>query len=145
MDAAFRSALVRIGFSVPTAAYINSDAGQGILFPDLVDLADEDVSTLCSAIRQPGGLINDPNPPAGAAAQMLAPQIRNPGIPVSALAERRLKVLIYLARLYTRRINRTLSLPWLPLRKSGTHKSSWKETQPIAIPLKSARSRIPKQ
>jgi hypothetical protein len=34
--------------------------GQGtILFPDLVDLAEEDISTLCSAIRHPGGLIND--------------------------------------------------------------------------------------
>jgi hypothetical protein len=29
-----------------------------------------------------------------------APQIRNPGIPVSALAERRLKIMVYLARLY---------------------------------------------
>ena len=104
MDAAFRSALVRLGFTVPAAAYINAAAGQGILFPDLVDLADEDISTLCSAIRRPKGLINNPNPPARVAAQ-----IRNPGIPVSALAERRLKVLIYLVRLYTRRINRTLT------------------------------------
>jgi hypothetical protein len=39
-------------------------------------------------------MINDPN----GAAQ--APQIRNPGIPVSALAERRLKIMVYLARLY---------------------------------------------
>lgn len=92
MDAAFRASLVRIGFSVRAAAYINADTGQGILFTDLVDLAEEDIATLCSAIRRPGGLINDPNGLPGAA------QIRNPGIPVSALAERQLKILIYLAR-----------------------------------------------
>ena len=34
---------------------------------------------------------------------------RNPGIPVSALAERRLKIVIYIARLYACRITRTLT------------------------------------
>jgi hypothetical protein len=34
---------------------------QGILFPDLVDVAEEDIATFCSAIRGRGGLINDPN------------------------------------------------------------------------------------
>jgi hypothetical protein len=42
----------------------------------LVDLADEDVSSICAALRCPGGMINDPNGCTG------APQIRNPGIPV---------------------------------------------------------------
>ena len=103
MDAAFRTSLTRIGFSVAAAAYITADTGQGIEFADLVDLADEDISTLCSAIRRPGGLIDDPVAGAG------APQIRNPGIPVSALAERRLKILIHLARLFARRIDRILT------------------------------------
>jgi hypothetical protein len=97
--AAFRASLVRIGFSVPAAAYIVSPNGQGVLFADLVDLADEDISTLCSALRRPGGMVNDAN-------NVL---IRNPGIPVSALAERRFKIVIYLARLFERRINRTLT------------------------------------
>jgi hypothetical protein len=97
--AAFRASLVRIGFSIPAAAYIVAPAGQGILFTDLVDLADEDISTLCSALRRPGGMIPDAN-------NVL---IRNPGIPVSALAERRFKIVIYLARLYARWINRILT------------------------------------
>ena len=85
--AAFRASLVRIGFSSPASVYIVALAGQGILFEDLVDLlADEDVSTLCSALHRPVSIINDAagNP------------IRNPGIPVSTLAERRLKIVIYL-------------------------------------------------
>jgi hypothetical protein len=99
--AAFRASLVRIGFSIPASAYIVSPQGQGILFDDLVDLANEDISTLCSALRRPGGMIPDPQDPAAF--------IRNPGIPVSALAERRLKIIIYLSRLFARRINRTLT------------------------------------
>jgi hypothetical protein len=78
--AAFRASLVRIGFSIPAAAYIVAPTGQGILFTDLVDLTNEDVFTLCSALHCPArGMINDPNAGAG------APQIRNPGIPVPAL------------------------------------------------------------
>jgi hypothetical protein len=92
--AAFRTSLVRIGFSVPASAYIVSPDGQGIIFADLVDLADADITTLCSALRRPGGMINNPSGYAQ------APQIRNPDIPVSALAERRLKIMVYLARLY---------------------------------------------
>jgi hypothetical protein len=44
--ACFCASLVRIRLSVPAAAYIVAPTGQGILFADLVDLADEDVSTL---------------------------------------------------------------------------------------------------
>ena len=97
--AAFRTSLTRIGFSVPAAAYIVAPAGQGILFEDLVDLANEDITTLCSALRRPGGTILNPANEV----------IQNPGIPVSALAERRLKIVIYIARLYVRRITRTLT------------------------------------
>ena len=55
--AAFRISLARIGFSIPEAAYIVAPAGQGILFEDLVDLANEDITTLCSVLRRPGGMI----------------------------------------------------------------------------------------
>ena len=44
--ATFCTSLTHIGFSVPTAAYIVAPAGQGILFEDLVDLANEDITTL---------------------------------------------------------------------------------------------------
>ena len=98
--AAFRASLVRIGFTIPAAAYIVSANGQNILFADLVDLADEDISTLCLALRRPGGMINDAN----------GVLIRNLGLPVSALAERRFKIVIYLVRLFARRINRTLTV-----------------------------------
>ena len=81
--------------------YIVAPAGQVIFFEDLVDLVpDKDVSTLCSALCRPAdGMINDAtgNP------------IHNPGIPVSALAEIPLKIAIYLARLFSCRINRTLT------------------------------------
>ena len=93
--AAFRASLVRIGISIPAAAYIVAPAGQGILFEDLVDLANENVSTLCSAIHHPGGMVNN------AAGNPTIQQ--NPGIPVSALAERSLKIVIYVDRLYSRR------------------------------------------
>ena len=42
--AAFRTSLTRIGFSIPAAAYIVAPAGQGILFEDLVNLANEDIT-----------------------------------------------------------------------------------------------------
>jgi hypothetical protein len=125
--AAFRASLVRIGFSIPASAYIVAPDGQGILFTDLVDLADADITTLCSALRRPGGMINDPN---GAA---LAPQIRNPGIPVSALAERRLKIMVYLARLYDRRINRTLTPAMITIEeKTGGPASTRQMSHPPA-------------
>ena len=58
------------------------------------------MKTLCSALRRSGGgTIDDAN----------GDPIRNPGIPVSALAERRLTIAIYLACLFARRINRTLT------------------------------------
>jgi hypothetical protein len=99
--AAFRPGLGRIGFTVAAANHIVSATGQAIAFEDLVDLADDDVTTLCSALRRPGGTIIGPAPGNV--------QIRNPGIPVSPLAERRLKIVVCLARLFERRINRTLT------------------------------------
>jgi hypothetical protein len=99
--AAFRTGLGRIGFSVAASNCIVSAAGQAIAFEDLVDLAEDDITTLCSALRRPGGTIAGPAPGNV--------EIRNPGIPVSALAERRLKIVVYLARLFEGRINRTLT------------------------------------
>ena len=69
----FHTSLVRIGFSIPAAAYLVAPAGQEILFEDLVNLANEDISTLCSASYRPGDMIND----------AAGNRIRNPGIAVS--------------------------------------------------------------
>ena len=76
--AAFRASLVRIGFSVPASVYIVSPVGLGILFEDLVDLAKEDIITLCSVLRRLGGMINDAN----------GDPICNLGLPVSAFSAR---------------------------------------------------------
>jgi hypothetical protein len=104
--AAFRASLVRLGFSVPASVHITTEAGQDLLFGDLVDLVEDDITVLCNSVRRPGGTI--PNPNAGAAPNIPV-MIPNPGIPVSALAERRMKITTYLARLYARRIARTLT------------------------------------
>ena len=62
-----------------------------IMSPSSFKYLSMEILSLCSALRCPGSMINDAagNP------------IRNPGIPMSALAERRLKVVIYIARLYS--------------------------------------------
>jgi hypothetical protein len=104
--AAFRASLVRLGFSVPASAHITTDAGQDLSFEDLVDLVEDDITVLCNSVRRPGGTI--PNPNAGAAPNIPV-MIPNPGIPVSALAERRMKITTYLARLYAHRIYCTLT------------------------------------
>jgi hypothetical protein len=97
--AAFQASLVCIGFSVLASAFIVFPAGKGVLFTDLANLANEDIATLCSALRpRPGGMIPDP---AGVL-------ICTRGIPMSALAERHLKIVVFLAGLFERRINRTL-------------------------------------
>ena len=49
--AVFQANFERIGFSVPASVYIIAPPGQGILFEDLDDLADKDVSTLSSTLR----------------------------------------------------------------------------------------------
>jgi hypothetical protein len=59
--AAFQQAsLVHVGFSVPASACVVLPAGQGVLFADLVDLGNEDITTLCLALHCPGGMIPDP-------------------------------------------------------------------------------------
>ena len=87
---AFRNALQLLGFSAPAAVYIAGTEDIDSM-EELEILGDKDIHTLCDSVRNPGGLILNPN--AGAGGQ--AAQIHNPGIPVSTRAETNLKQAAY--------------------------------------------------
>ena len=59
---------------------------------DLAEFDEEDVKTLCASVRKPGGTIEDPNDATR--------QIANPGHSIPAIAEKRLKLAYYGARIY---------------------------------------------
>ena len=75
----WNQALRNIGFSVQAATNIKTE--QGITLSDFVDLEESDIGTICQAIRKPGGEI-----------RRRSTTIANPGISVSALAEKQLKL-----------------------------------------------------
>jgi hypothetical protein len=98
---AFRNALQLLGFSANAAVYITGTEDIDNM-EELEILSDTDVHNLCDSVRNPGGLIANPN----AGGQGQAAQIRNPGIPVSTRAETNLKQTAYYLR-HQRRIGRT--------------------------------------
>ena len=98
---AFRNALQLLGFSTNAAVYITGTEDIDSM-EELEILEDKDIHNLCDSVRNPGGLIANPN--AGGDGQ--AAQIRNPGIPVSTRAETNLKQAAYYLR-HQRRIGRT--------------------------------------
>ena len=59
---------------------------------DLAEFDEEDVKNLCASVRKPGGMIEDPN--------NATKQIANPGHSIPAIAEKRLKLACYGARIY---------------------------------------------
>jgi len=59
---------------------------------DLSEFNEEDVKTLCSLVRKPGGTIVNPNNPVE--------RISNPGHSIPAIAEKRLKLACYGAAIY---------------------------------------------
>ena len=90
---ALRQAFQRLGFPQDTANHTTDAAnGEGMELEYLRDYSDNDVETLCSALKKPGGLIAD------AAGNMIV----NPGLTVPHRAERNLKLLCYLCRHYSR-------------------------------------------
>ena len=73
---------------------------------DFADFDKEDIETLCSSVRKPGGVI--PNPNAGVAGQPAT--IPNPGHSIPAICEKRLILAAFTARIYKsigRPINQT--------------------------------------
>jgi hypothetical protein len=78
---------------------------------ELEILGDTDVHHLCNSVRNPGGLIANPN--ASVAGQ--AAHIQNPGIPVSTRAETNLKQAAYYHLRHQHRIGRTAEAASLTL------------------------------
>lgn len=73
----------------------NAIIGEGLdNFDALVDFNKDDIKSLCYTVRKPGGLMEDPNNNAR--------QISNPGTSIPAIAESRLQVCAYGARIYKR-------------------------------------------
>ena len=71
------------------------DEGLGVI-ADFAEFEKEDIETLCTSIRKPGGTI--PNPNAGAANAPAT--IPNPGFSISAICEKRLIAAAYTAKIY---------------------------------------------
>lgn len=86
---AMRTALQRLGFTVPAAHAITDDQGMDSL-DELRILEDSDVENLCKVVRRPGGTV------PGADAD--APAVPNPGISVSLRAENNLKLAAFWLR-----------------------------------------------
>ena len=91
MNAQIRAALGRMGVTNAAAQWITDVEGYDSVENLTKIQTDEDVKVLCAAVRKPGGFIQ--NPHAHIAGQ--APQIPNPGIPVSAKAEKQLKTMAF--------------------------------------------------
>ena len=100
--AALRTALMHMGTTTEVANEIT--ATQGIdTIEELRILTDDEVETLCRAIRHPGGLMPNPafNAAGGAAAALAAgipAQITNTGHVISARAENHIKLAAYFLR-----------------------------------------------
>jgi hypothetical protein len=109
--AAFNAALQRLGFN-DTARAVLVDADRENLNIDNLKYFDDDgIQTLCQSLRKPGGTVQG-QLPAGAAVGTVPPQVPNPGVYVSAMAERNLKVAAYIAR-HFHRTGRTLAADYL--------------------------------
>ena len=96
---ALHAALTHMGFSPAVASFITDTQGMNDLEEFLLK-DDEEVGTLCKAIRRPGGQI--PNPAfaaagtaAAAAAAGIPANIANPGYVVSTHAETNLKLMCF--------------------------------------------------
>ena len=96
---------------------------------DLADFNEEDVKVLCASVRKPGGTVVDPNDKTR--------QIPNPGFNIPAIAEKRLKLACYGARMY-RMLGRPITLDSLSrvrLREFEQHQLTIDEHEvPESIP-----------
>jgi len=88
-------ALQNIGFSIAAATAIITS--QGVTLDDMSSLEDGDITIICQAIRKPGREIIRGTR-----------RVADPGIPVNAMAEKRLKLVRFMVEHYTYEINRVL-------------------------------------
>ena len=79
-----------MGFSQAARIYI-TDVQNMQTLEEFALLEDADVLSLCKVIRRPGGMVPNPNAAVGG-------QIANPGIEVSLIAEKNLKLMCYFLR-----------------------------------------------
>ena len=97
---------------------------------DLADFDEEDIKILCASVRKPGGTIGDPNDNTR--------RIPNPGFSIPAIAEKRLKLACYGARIY-RMLGRPItsdSLNRTRLREFEQHQLTITEHEdPESIPV----------
>ena len=87
-------------------------------FESLTDFNKEDIKSLCSSIRKPGGLVVDPNDNNR--------QVQNPGISLPAISESRLITCAYGASLYAMigRVPNAVNLSRNRLTEFKTHKET---------------------
>jgi len=97
-------AFLRDQIGVTNAQLRNKLIDEGIAYDTIADFVEEDIQSLCSSVRRPGGQVTDAQ----------GNQVRDAGIAVPFLVEKRLKVACYAARYYKligRPINVT-SMTW---------------------------------
>ena len=91
-----------------------------LLITDFAEFEKDDIETLCSSVRKPGGTIDNPN----AAAPGQPAVIPNPGHQIPAICEKRLVSAAYTAKYY-KMIGRSitqLSMKRMRLKKYDAHK-----------------------
>lgn len=98
-EAALRTALNRIGFTNPAAAYLVNIDGQNLTALEAFrDLKDSNIDDLVKAVRKPGGMTTD----------AAGNDIPNPGYPVSVGAANNLKLMCYFLR-YKQKTSRAVT------------------------------------
>jgi hypothetical protein len=100
----FQSALTQLGFPNAARVAMTDEDRENVTVEILADLDDDTIEGICSTIKSPGGLIN--NPAAldvnGLAIANVPAQIRNPGAYVPGRAKEAMKIACYMARHYVR-------------------------------------------
>ena len=106
---------------------------------DLADFDEDDVKILCASVRKPGGTVTDPHDEMR--------RIPNPGFSIPAIAEKRLKLACYGAKIY-RMLGRPItneSLNRARLRQFEEHQLTIKEhEEPESLPTISKHFEIMK-
>lgn len=85
------NAFLRDQINVANAELRDKLIDEGVTFNSIADFDEEDIQSLCASVRRPGGQIEDAN----------GERVRNDGIAVPYLVEKRLKLACYAARYYT--------------------------------------------
>lgn len=83
-------AFLRDQIGVSNAQLRNKLLDEGVAYDTIADFVEEDIQSLCSSVRRPGGQITDAQ----------GNQVRDAGIAVPFLVEKRLKIACYAARYY---------------------------------------------